>query len=411
MTHPATPWSRREVLAASALSALGLSLPRRAYAAGERLLLVYWAQGGWDPTYCFDPHFEAATLDRDPTSAPATASGLAFADAPSRPSVRGFFEAYGDQTVLVNGLAVGSISHAQCARLVLTGSRKPDAPDLGTRVAAGASSPYALPHLVVSGPRFPGSLGEHSIPLNSLLTGTARGELPRGASFDAAREARVRAFLAQEAADLAASQPAAQFQDALSRYDTLEARADSIHVMEFAPEEDRLAAGINALAEGLSRVVTLGGGLPLMSQWDSHTNNHFYQDQNYRYLFDELADLMARLEASPAPGGGGASLADVTTLLVLSEMGRTPVLNSSAGKDHWPYTSCMLVGRDLAGGQVVGASDSALVGQPVSMATGEASSSGTVLTPTALAAGLLQHLDIDPEEAFPGTRPFTAPFS
>ena len=134
-----------------------------------------------------------------------------------------------------------------------------------------------------------------------------------------------------KAAALPASAPADTFRAALSRYDTLEARADRIHVMEFAPEEDLLEAGINALGEGLSRVVTLGGGLPLMSQWDSHTNNHFYQDQNYRYLFEDLAELMARLEATPAPGGGGESLADVTTLLVLSEMGRTPVLNGSCG--------------------------------------------------------------------------------
>lgn len=411
MTRGAASLSRRHLLGTCALGALGLGLPRLARAAGDRLLLVYWAQGGWDPTYCFDPHFESSTLARDPTSEPATLGGISFADAPSRPSVRSFFEAYGSRTVVVNGLAVGSISHAQCARLVLTGSRRPEAPDLGTRVAAGASTAYALPHLVVSGPRFPGSLGQHSIPLNTLLTGTVRGELPRGATVDADREARVRAFLAAEAAALPASAPADTFQAALSRYDTLEARADRIHVMEFAPEEDLLEAGINALGEGLSRVVTLGGGLPLMSQWDSHTNNHFYQDQNYRYLFEDLAELMARLEATPAPGGGGESLADVTTLLVLSEMGRTPVLNGSSGKDHWPYTSCMLVGRDLAGGQVVGASDGTLVGQPVSLSTGAASSSGAVLTPAALAAGLLQHLDVDPAEAFPGTDPFTAPFS
>lgn len=403
-------WSRRGLLGAAGLGALGLALPRLARAAGDRLLLVYWVPGGWDPTYCFDPHFESSALDRDPASAPGTAGGLSFADAASRPNVRAFFEAHGSRTVVVNGLAVGSISHAQCARLVLTGSRNPRAADLGTLVAAGASSPYALPHLVVSGPRYPGDLGQHTIPLGPLLTGTVRGELPREATLDPAREARVRAYLAEEAAALPDSPPVQDFRSGLARYDELEARADAIHVMEFATDEDLVSAGVSALAEGLSRVVTVGGSLPFMSQWDSHTNNHFYQDQNHDHLFGELMALLARLASLPDPSGAG-SLADVTTVLVMSEMGRTPVLNDNGGKDHWPYTSCMLVGPDLAGGQVVGATDAALVGQPISLSTGAASASGAVLTPSALAAGLLQHLDVDPAQAFPEVTPFSAPFS
>jgi len=156
--------------------------------------------------------------------------------------------------------------------------------------------------------------------------------------------------------------------------------------------------------------VTVGGSLPFMSQWDSHTNNHFYQDRNFEHLFGELAQLMSRLEALPDPSGAG-SLADVTTVLVMSEMGRTPVQNATGGKDHWPYTSLMVIGPGVAGGRVLGATNQALVGQPIDLGSGEPTPTGDVLTPAALGAGLLQHLGADPAAHFPDVAPFASPFA
>jgi len=405
--------TRRRFLRQGLLGGLGLgaglTLPRVARADAGGLLLVYWVPGGWDPAYCFDPHFETGALDRDPDSAPGTAGGLSFADAPSRPSVAAFFGRHADRTVIINGLAVGSISHTQCTRLVLTGSRRPDAADLATRVAS-SSGAFALPHLVVSGPRFPGDLGATTVPLNPLLTGTVRGELPRGAPVDVEREALLRAYLTDAAAALPDGAPADAARQGLDRLADLEAAVDSIHLMEFATDRERLDAGVAALGQGLSRCVTVGGSLPFMSQWDSHTNNHFYQDRNFEHLFGELAQLMSRLEALPDPSGAG-SLADVTTVLVMSEMGRTPVQNATGGKDHWPYTSLMVIGPGVAGGRVLGATNQALVGQPIDLGSGEPTPTGDVLTPAALGAGLLQHLGADPAAHFPDVAPFTAPFA
>ena len=313
----------------------------------------------------------------------------------------------------MNGLAVGSISHSQCTRLVLTGSRRSGAADLATQVAAGATGGFPLPHLVVSGPRFPGNLGQYCSPLNPLLTGTVRGELPRDALFENEREARIRAWLAEETEARSELQPSAAldiFRDGLRRFDALEASVEAIHVREYALERELLEAGVNALAEGLSRCVTVGGSLPFMSQWDSHTNNHSFQDRNHEHLFAELSWLLARMAALPDPGGGGGSLLEATTVLVMSEMGRTPVLNGAAGKDHWPYTSLMLIGPGVAGGRVLGATNAALVAQPIGMDDGLPASSGAVLSPAAVAAGLLSHLDVDPEPAFPGVEPFRAPY-
>ena len=89
-----TGLSRRGLLAGGLSAAALLGLPRLARAAGDGRLLVYWVPGGWDPSTCFDPHFESGALDRDPSSAPQSAGGLHFAGAASRPSVQAFFAAH-----------------------------------------------------------------------------------------------------------------------------------------------------------------------------------------------------------------------------------------------------------------------------------------------------------------------------
>ena len=43
---------------------------------------------------------------------------------------------------------------------------------------------------------------------------------------------------------------------------------------------------------------------------------------------------------------------------VLGDFGRTPKINESAGRDHWPQVSCALMaGGGMRTGQVIGATD------------------------------------------------------
>jgi uncharacterized protein (DUF1501 family) len=53
-------------------------------------------------------------------------------------------------------------------------------------------------------------------------------------------------------------------------------------------------------------------------------------------------------------------LLETTLVAVLTDFGRTPVVNRSAGRDHWPGVfSVLLAGAGIRGGQVLGASDRA----------------------------------------------------
>jgi uncharacterized protein (DUF1501 family) len=156
---------------------------------------------------------------------------------------------------------------------------------------------------------------------------------------------------------------------------------------------------VDALQTGLSRCATIGhnGG------WDTHANNDEEQSPLWEDLFGGLANLMAMLDE--APGSQGGSLADETIVLVLSEMARSPKLNSTLGKDHWPFTSMMLVGPGFTADRVIGGYDEGYQGLSVSPSDGELSPDGEVFSAESMGATVLQLLDVDPAEYVTGADP------
>jgi hypothetical protein len=81
---------------------------------------------------------------------------------------------------------------------------------------------------------------------------------------------------------------------------------------------------------------------------------------------------------------------DETLVVVMGEFGRTPKLNTRGGRDHWPRVfSVLMAGGGVAGGQVVGSSDS--VGE---------SPLDRPVTPSDLAATIYTLLGIDPRKEF-----------
>ena len=116
--------------------------------------------------------------------------------------------------------------------------------------------------------------------------------------------------------------------------------------------------------------------------------------------------LRSSLAAEPAIGGG--TQLDRTTIVVCSEMGRAPGLNDASGKDHWSWTSAMLVGDGVAGDRVVGGFDGLFAGERVDRDSGELDSSATSMTCVDLGATLLLAGDVDPEEWAPGANPMRA---
>jgi hypothetical protein len=85
--------------------------------------------------------------------------------------------------------------------------------------------------------------------------------------------------------------------------------------------------------------------------WDTHTRNFPILKENKLPNFDlTYTALMEDLQIR--------GLLDETLVVVMSEMGRTPKINGSGGRDHWTYCySVLFAGAGIRGGSVYGASD------------------------------------------------------
>ena len=90
----------------------------------QRLLVVY-SHGGWDVSMLFDPKFSSRQIDTASDGETRSIGGLSYVESPNRPNVRAFMDQFANQSSIINGIGVGSISHTKCERLLFTGSRLP----------------------------------------------------------------------------------------------------------------------------------------------------------------------------------------------------------------------------------------------------------------------------------------------
>lgn len=99
------------------------------------------------------------------------------------------------------------------------------------------------------------------------------------------------------------------------------------------------------LVEAGARVVSLN-----FSRWDWHGGNFSHARQEMPMLDNALSALVEDLEVR-------GLLRDVS-VVCWGEFGRTPKINNSAGRDHWPRVSCaILAGGGIRAGQVIGATN------------------------------------------------------
>lgn len=401
------PLSRRQFLASLAASSAVPSLARAGTTGDRRFIFVY-AMGGWDVTRVFAPLLGLPGVDTEPEAEVATAGGIPYVDHPSRPAVRSFFERRHQQMCIFNGVYCPSISHSGAMRTTWTARPDGGAADWPTRIASAAAERYIVPYLVVGGPYFAGEYGFHVCrtgkgnQLQGLVTGEAlfKADVPAIPPPPGAVSA-IDAWLLKEAdrgamdADRARARAAQEFAIAQERAGALKALAGSIDLTSGSEFGEQLDLAIRALSTGLSRVVSLMHPRQnTYTAWDSHANNDSTQAMLFDSLFGELEGLMARLEGTPAPEGG--SLADCTTVVVMSEMGRTPSRNGSNGKDHWPYTSVLYLGSGFTGDRVIGSFDDDQYGGRVDLQTGDESAKGDLLSVDVMGATLLRLADIDP---------------
>ena len=116
--------------------------------------------------------------------------------------------------------------------------------------------------------------------------------------------------------------------------------------------------------------------------FDTHSNQSASLVRTLGNVDYLLSTMVAELRA--------AGTLDETLIVVYSDFGRTPKINNSNGRDHWPVGGAMLIGGGIDGGRAVGATDDALRALSVDLATGQTNTEGTQLSPIHLGGSVLE---------------------
>lgn len=411
----------RRSFSLAALSGLGaLAVPKtsRAAAAEPRHLLVVFARGAWDVTYCLDPK-RAPMCDVPDGELTSFAAGHKVLTHKDRPSVRAFFDAHASRAAVINGIWIGSVAHTSARIRILTGTRAASNPDVGALFAADAAKKnpaLALPYVDLGGGAYAGpyaSLLGRVGTTNQLVTLLDRSRAFRskdaGPGFDPSADER-----AALAAYVSARAEAERKRDSgptrarLEGFQTSLARADSLRqnaeLRGMSVGRSTTLAQQGELAVALFRSgVAAAAFLDSRLDWDTH-DDIADQGPSHEQLFAELIQIARRLE--------DANLLSRTTIAVLSEFTRTPKLNKQPepGKDHWPLTSALVFGGDIRPGRY-GTTDDGLGAVPVRMDDGTQSDRGRLLQFDNFAAGLLTHLGVPHNPWIPTMEPFRGPFA
>ncbi|MEI8138208.1 MAG: DUF1501 domain-containing protein, partial [Bacteroidota bacterium] len=160
------------------------------------------------------------------------------------------------------------------------------------------------------------------------------------------------------------------------------------------PDQIKDAYGRNAAGQRLllsRRLVEAGVRMVTVSYggWDHHSNLKSAMEANMVNFDKAYAALITDLKQR--------GLLDSTLVLISSEFGRTPKINNTNGRDHWPRVfSSVLAGGGIKAGFVYGKSD-ALAAEP----------EDNPVTPEQIAATLFELVGIDPHKKImtPDLRP------
>jgi hypothetical protein len=361
-------YSRRDFLRVGGASLGGVSLPQilaASRARSEVSCLIYFHTGGLCQHDSFDPKPEAPREVRGgfgtiPTSVP----GVRFSELLPRSAAN--FKRFS----VVRSMYSLEAIHEKAKQYLFSGQRPNNAykhPVYGSVVAREQGNRNGLPPFVVI-PRKDicadaGFLGaaydpfiagdpskeKYSVQDLTLPTGLGLEEAQGRARLLSTLDARLEAVeksgvvgsmdhFYQKALDLVSSPEAKRAFD-------LGAETDKVRDAYGRTTGGQGALLARRLIEAGVRLVTL-----FHSGYDTHSDNDKTNQELYPEFDQAFSTLLEDMDAR--------GLLDTTLVLAMGEFGRTPEINHSAGRDHWPGVfSIAVAGAGVPGGQVIGSSD------------------------------------------------------
>lgn len=369
------PYSRRDFLRLGGFAVGGVSLPQILASSAGRTdvsCLVFFQTGGLCQHDSFDPKPEAPPEVRGgfgtiPTAVP----GVRFSELLPR-CAKNF-----DRFAVIRSMYSLEAIHEKAKQYAFSGQRPNNAykhPVYGSVVAREMGARNGLPPFVVI-PRKdicadPGFLGSAYAP---FITGDPSKErfsvqdltLPTGLGLE---EAQGRAALLET---LDARLETLEKSEVVGSMDHFYRKAldlvrspEAKRAFDIGAEPDSLRDAYGRTTGGQGALLArrlIEAGVRLVTVFHGGYDTHSHNDATNKKLYPEFDQAFSTLLEDMDSRG----LLDTTLVLAIGEFGRTPEINHSAGRDHWPGVfSIAVAGAGVPGGQVIGASD-AMGAEPV----------------------------------------------
>ncbi len=362
-----SPYSRREFLKIGGLAFGGLTLPALQAASVSRATscIVLFQAGGSSQLDTFDPKPDAPSDIRSSFKPISTAvPGTQFTELlPESAKIA-------DKFAVIRSMHSVEAIHERARQHIFSGTRPRNEllqPCFGSVLAKERGAQHGLPpYVVIPDADLSAEAGFLGPTFDPFLTGDPSGKrfsvrdltLPTGISLDEAGvRSRLLASIDSHFKKIEES-PLVESMDEFSQkaLDLISSPAAK-KAFDLTAEPDKLRDryGRTLIGQGTllaRRLIESGVRLATVFQWgyDTHVNN---EPTNKRIVpeFDKaFATLVTDLEER--------GLLDTTLVLVVGDFGRTPKVNFSGGRDHWPRAgSVALAGAGIQGGAVIGATD------------------------------------------------------
>ena len=381
--------SRRALVEAGFLSALGLALPQHAAlaaaAARPKSVILLWLWGGPPHLDTFDPKPDAPGEWRGPYRAIDTnVTGIQVTELLPK------LARMADRYALVRSLHHGTNDHGLAGTVAMTG-RMPAGgavhPHVGSIVSrlrgpqpllsnfAAVGDPLQQGHRRIGG-EGGGVLGSVYDPFRiryDAEEGVLLGEVKPPEAINAARAERRRRLwgaMGERPPVVPASRETAALDRFYSHAFSLMQSGEGRRVFDLSREPEKLRDSYGRHRFGqsclLARRLVETGVHFVQVNWSQHVEAEEDAgdggwDNHYRNF-----EMLAERQAWPFDQSASALLRDLedrgmlrnTLVVAMGEFGRTPKINASAGRDHWQSCySALLAGGGIRGGQVIGASD------------------------------------------------------
>lgn len=365
---------RRDFLKWCAFAGLGLSVPIRfpQTAKAERhqelpayegpYYVVFNASGGWDTTYLMDPK-GVGGINRLYQEGDILTHG-AHKFAPTAKHKQGglsnedFYEEFGNELLVLNGLDYSVNNHSPCSRYMASGKLDSLAyPTFAALVAACKGTACPLSFLTFGNYSATGNLVAMSrVPYLPSLKRIANADAidgnERAPYHDEFAIASIEQALGEQRTDRMQQPLLPRQQRAENMLYAAQVNSKALarvtpHIPKGIPKQ-RLAQQAAIALASFKAGACVSANLSI-GQFDSHANNDADQMKLIPEFLEGIAYMLHRAEE--------LQIREKLVVIVQSEMGRTPSYNNGNGKDHWSIGSIMFLGPGIQGNRVIGATD------------------------------------------------------